>query len=747
MASHPSMERSAENYCLSQSRDRRGLLAFTIYTILSILIFGSSLWGRFGDAHIGTPATPGGLMLALVWWPYALVHRLNPFYAYFLWAPVGINLAWVTAMPLPSLLIWPATAAFGPIVSYNLLSLLSPALAGWGGFLLCRYISKSWWPSLLGGYIFGFSAYMMNEESSGDRHLTLVFLVPILGLIVSRAIFEVRSRSNIKLICLLAAILAAEFLISNEVFATMTWFGAIALATGWLVASPEIARRIVNVGCLTFCAYLLAAMIVSPNLYWLFAFGFPHGEILPGLAQNASADLLNLVAPPGSSVLGRIPPFRDLWAYASPPGINTNPSYIGLPSLAIAAVYLLRNWRSRLGKFLILSFTIVILFALGPRLHIHGTVLFPLPAGTLLSLPLIDKALPGRFTMYGSLFLGIIASLWFSTNRLRPMANTAVAAVIVLSTLPSPSFGWAYPINTPAFFATGMYRSYLKPGENVLVLPFGALSNCMLWLAQTGLYFRMVGGWTGLCPVEFSNWPALQAFSWPTFLPDATDQFGAFMAHFQVDATVVAGGGPDAESWDRIFSKFASAKYDAGGVTVYRILPSKLEPYRQATKIEMRQRAASGAIDALLLAGDQWLSAGHNLKQFEPAAGLRAGYLKDSWCVGPTRDLFSGQYPKSVDSMHYWFSVDSLHHWFCGIEVGGTTNGDLMIGLGGEYADFEPAIARYRTTAKHIFFPFPRDLLSPRTPVPPAKRLGYLEMEFEPDRISAIANQLRAPTP
>jgi hypothetical protein len=47
------------------------------------------------------------------------------------WAPTGVNAAWVTAVPGPALLLAPFTLAFGPIFSENLLFLLAPALGGW----------------------------------------------------------------------------------------------------------------------------------------------------------------------------------------------------------------------------------------------------------------------------------------------------------------------------------------------------------------------------------------------------------------------------------------------------------------------------------------------------------------------------------------------------------------------------------------------------------------------------------------
>ena len=69
------------------------------------------------------------------------------------------------------------TLLFGPIVSYNLLMLASPVLAAFFAFLLCRYITRSFAASLVGGYLFGFSAYMLGQLL-GHLHLVLIFPIP-----------------------------------------------------------------------------------------------------------------------------------------------------------------------------------------------------------------------------------------------------------------------------------------------------------------------------------------------------------------------------------------------------------------------------------------------------------------------------------------------------------------------------------------------------------------------------------------
>jgi hypothetical protein len=54
------------------------------------------------------------------WLPYAISHGLNPLYSNQIMAPGGISLAWSTPAPTVVIVMWPVTAAFGPVLSYNL---------------------------------------------------------------------------------------------------------------------------------------------------------------------------------------------------------------------------------------------------------------------------------------------------------------------------------------------------------------------------------------------------------------------------------------------------------------------------------------------------------------------------------------------------------------------------------------------------------------------------------------------------
>ena len=84
----------------------------------------------------------------------------------------------------------------------------------------------------------------------------------------------------------------------------MTAMGAMALLLGWLFAPNDTGKRILSVLLPIAVAYAIAVVVVSPYLYYLFAFGSPR-EFWS--LQACSADLLNFVVPATTNALGAIP--------------------------------------------------------------------------------------------------------------------------------------------------------------------------------------------------------------------------------------------------------------------------------------------------------------------------------------------------------------------------------------------------------------------------------------------------------
>jgi hypothetical protein len=194
-----------------------------LYLLLSLALFGTSVLGHLGSRVIAADQIDSSqFMWFFAWWPHAVLHGLNPFVSHAMFAPEGVNLTWSAAMPGPSILLAPVTLTAGPIVSWNVIELAAPALSAWTAFLLCRHVTGRVGPSLAGGYVFGFSPYMLLNLT-GAPNLAFTALIPVLVWLVLR---HVEGRIGPRgFVVATAVALAAQLSISTEVLATATLFG------------------------------------------------------------------------------------------------------------------------------------------------------------------------------------------------------------------------------------------------------------------------------------------------------------------------------------------------------------------------------------------------------------------------------------------------------------------------------------------------------------------------------------------
>ena len=110
---------------------RRGqhLLALLAYGGLSLAMFGPWIMGRMTTWFLSASTQDGSIFIWMFrWWPHAITHGINPLYTTAAWAPTGINLGWVTSVPLPAVALSPVTAVCGPFFSFNLVELAAPAV-------------------------------------------------------------------------------------------------------------------------------------------------------------------------------------------------------------------------------------------------------------------------------------------------------------------------------------------------------------------------------------------------------------------------------------------------------------------------------------------------------------------------------------------------------------------------------------------------------------------------------------------
>jgi hypothetical protein len=696
------------------ARMERGALAILIYCALSWLIFGRELSTGLSTQYIGTSTDPTAFFWFIAWWPYALSHHLNPLFTRLLWAPQGASLAWATPIPFPTLVAAPITNLYGPVAAYNLLCLAAPPAAAFSTYLLCRWITGKFWPSILGGLIFGFSPYMLGQMLA-HVDLVMVFPVPLAILAALKYLAgEIRTRTYIGAI---AALMVVQFLCFPEVFATTVVLGAIAFAIALRVSSDR--HRLLGVIAASAAALAVATVILSPYLYAMLAAGTPHdGYYPPGLF---SADILNLLVPERFNWLGTFAPIRAISARF--PGFwIEHGACFGIPLLAVAAIYCRRNWQLPATKVALWSFAAIVIAAFGPVLLIAGKPVLPMPWWLATHAPLIGSALPIRFAMYGFLVLAIIAALWFATRDASVTIKAVAAAAILLMMLPRFDAGfWTSAVRQPAMFIDGSWRSVISPDEIILPLPYERQDASMLWQTTAGMGFRMASGYTSTVPPSFKRFPAVKFLLGAIDLPEAPQQIMAFAAQHQIGAIVIDDIGPDLAIWHRAIDPIGLHVIATGGAHVYRIPAESLSAYAHIGVIDLDTRAVALRADILIEALARWFREGKNLKSVSPGALESAGLLPSDWIVR------TGIYD---------------YHDFAVIPV---DSARVAIVLAGSYGALRPLAERYSGRGAKVFASYPT-LWQPAETYAAETPMRFV-FEFTPAALEAAADDLKSSPP
>jgi hypothetical protein len=674
--------------------------------LVSVLFFGLPLLGHFAHRCIGDRADPFIQIWTLAWWPHALTSGENPIITQAVWAPAGYNLTRTVSMPAPGLILSPITMLFGPIVSYNVLCLICPALAAFSAFVLCRYLTTLFWPAIIAGYIFGFSEYVL-AHLLGQVFLLFIFPVPLAIYLVLLRID--RRITRFVFLGLLVFVLLFEFFSSTELFATTAVFGAAALAMSWLVYRPTIGRNIVNVALEIGCAYAVTGLLAVPYLYRVFADGVP-GQVWPSSAF--SNDLLAFVLP--SYVFYAGGPFRGIVYNFRSNSIETT-AYLGPGVWIILVLYAESFWSTKAGKFLILSLIFLGVMSLGPVLHVNGIVRGRAPWCLLGWLPLVEEALPARFGLYFFLVAAVIVSLYLSQGSISQHSKILLAIISVLAL--APDLGLFRSVIThiriPQFFRSGQYRSYLAKNDNVLVLPYVEREDGLLWQAQTGFYFRLAAVRLTLPPAEATSWPALSTLETGDEILDFPEQFKAFLAAHGVKAIILdpSTGGP----WQRLLKEARLAPRATGGVLFYEVTPAMLDQFRDATGRAMAKKQAELSFSVLLNAAREYLAAGFSLKTLDPWEAHRLRLLALPVDPGP---------------------IPADSHWWQNLWLGPWHNSMIGIGIEGDYDTLRPLVCKYGGYGTDVFFPFPKKLGTR-----PKESLGELLITFTPAELQQAANK------
>jgi hypothetical protein len=463
---------------------------FALYLAVALATIGRA--ALVSPAHVcacdlGVQEAPA-YMWSLAWWPHALLSGIDPLYSHAIWAPGGVDVAGANTVPIAALALWPVTALFGVVASYDVLAIAAPALSALSAFLLCRRLTSSTPAALAGGYLFGFGSYELSQ-SLGHPNLTLLFLLPAMVHLALRRVDGELTRR--RFVALMAVALGVQALTSTEIAFDVGLLGAIALIAARCTAPLELRLRVETLAREVFAAGVIAAAVISPYLVAVLA----QHQVFRG-GDVFGLNLANLVVP---TAITRYGSFRSLAKTFEIGDLFEAGGYLGVPLLLALCAWARGSWRSRSGRLLLIMLAVSLLLALGSPLHVGGRQLIPLPWALLQRLPPFASLVPSRLMGFVDLIVAICIALWLRPGSGgRPALRWLVVFVGAVALLPDvsvPATYWASRPSNPAFFTTSEYQRYLQRGEEVLTIPFAGDGDSMLWQAETGFYFDMPGGY------------------------------------------------------------------------------------------------------------------------------------------------------------------------------------------------------------------------------------------------------------
>jgi len=533
----------------------QGLLALGIYLAVWVPTAARPLVQHASRAQLlQNSPDPNFYVWSLRWWPYALGHVLNPFYSSQIYAPAGHMLAWVTTVPPLALLASPLTLIAGPIVSFNLLAALALPLSAWAAFVLCRRLTGKFWPALVGGAVFGFSAYEMSHDSAGQINLTFSLLLPILAYLV--LLWRDKIISARTFVILAGIAMAAQFYLFLETFADLTAILAVSLVLGLALARPAGRPEIRRLAKLTALAYGIAIVLAVPYLRYTLTTKPPRPPTITAM------DLASLVMPRHT--------YGIAWLAqaAAGPHPESAGGSVGIPLLVLVVLLAVTGWSSRLVRFLSCMLVVIIVASLGPVLYLDGRRVAALPWAGLFHLPIVRNAYPTRLMVFAFLALAVATALWLADPASRKLWLRWPLAVLVIAFIALNSS--AVPVfrhtTVPAFISSGQYKRDLSPHEIVVVVS-NVRNAGMLWQAQSGFYMRIVGGFIN---AGFSHRtdlpPFVQDLAHAT--PTNVASFEAYIERDKVGAILLDAG--HEPLWAGIFQRVGLVGHRIGDVVVYK---------------------------------------------------------------------------------------------------------------------------------------------------------------------------------
>ena len=467
-----------------------GDLLLAVEYLLAALFVTVHLWAHLGTRMVAMASDEVFFLWALRHGARVVTRGENPFLTYRLNVPDGVNLIANTSSLALTLPMTPVTVLLGPRVSFA--ALLTVGLAGtavaW--YLVLRRVAGR--PAAaLGGAFCGFAPGMISH-TAGHVNWVAQFLVPFLVLAAVRLTepgTAVRRGAVLGLLLTVQAFVNEEVLLYT-VIGCAVWMLSYGAFLGRVDAADVRVRAARLARGLPVAAALALALLAYP--LWVQFTGPQAYHGLPGDLGKVGSDLASYWSFSGTSWGG---------SGDQPLALNVTEqnSFFGWPLLMVATVGLAWLWPRVLVRAVAVTALCFLGLSLGPILVVsRRSTDFPMPWRFLGRLPLLESALPTRFSLVLIPLLGVTLALIAQelgelTRWPARRGGYAVLACALVPLLPLPIQVSPFPA-TPAFISSGHWKGYVPPGGTLVPVPDDAPID-MAWQADTDADFAVPNGY------------------------------------------------------------------------------------------------------------------------------------------------------------------------------------------------------------------------------------------------------------
>ena len=538
-------------------------------------------WLSAVPTYVGIGSDPQQQMWFLAWTPFAAGHLHSPLVSDYMNHPDGFNLMWQTWMPAVGVVLWPVTAIWGPLVTWNVAMTLAPALGALFAFVAIRRYVRSALPAAVGGLVYGFSPCVI-AQMLGHLHVVLSVITPPLALLLLDELVIRRRMGPLALGVLIAALGIVQFFIAEEMFVTMLITAAVVVVILALMHRSQVQPALQNAWPVLRVAVPISAVVIAVPAGVQFL-GPNH---INGTAIHSpdvfSTDPFNLILPTQTQWLSPAPLQQLTTRFTG--NVSEWDGYIGLPLLVILVSALTVWWRVPLARVVGLTAIAVTVLSFGPHLHGLGRASgIPLPWWVAAHVPVVKNVQPNRLMLYVFLAVGlglafVLSRLLAARRRVVAGAVAVVALVPLFPLLPLPMT----PLVQPTFF-TSSDVNVIPSGAVVLNAPWAdaVQPQGFAWQFAAGFRYRQVGGYIiGAASPSFTELHTLLdriATTHTSLTVEGESRQGALdeLRASRV-SVVLAGPSPDQYRYAAFFTDLlGSSPRERDGVDLWFLTPSR----------------------------------------------------------------------------------------------------------------------------------------------------------------------------